>query len=112
MNVFFDTEFTGLHQRTTLISVGCVAEDGKQFYAELDDFDVSQLDDRLRENVIDHLWIRNPDDGPGTPRVPPYVDYCVGLRADVAHALAQWLSQWDSVEMWSDCLAYDLGIVL
>jgi hypothetical protein len=107
MKVFFDTEFTGLHQRTTLISIGCVADDGKQFYAELDDFDASQLDDWLQENVIDHLWTPrghpNPDDGP----IPPYVDYCVGLRADVASALAAWLAQWESVEMWSDCLAYD-----
>jgi DNA polymerase III epsilon subunit-like protein len=31
--IFFDTEFTGLHQKTTLISIGLVSECGKTFYA-------------------------------------------------------------------------------
>lgn len=43
MNIYFDTEFTGLHQNTTLISIGCVSEDNKTFYAELDDYDQSQV---------------------------------------------------------------------
>jgi hypothetical protein len=37
--VFFNTEFTGLHQNTTLISIGLVSECGKTFYAELTDYD-------------------------------------------------------------------------
>ena len=35
MNIFFDTEFTGLRKDTTLISIGMIAENGKTFYAEL-----------------------------------------------------------------------------
>ena len=31
MKLFFDTEFTGLHQATTLISLGIIAEDGRTF---------------------------------------------------------------------------------
>ena len=37
MKIFFDTEFTGLHKNTTLISIGLVAENGKKFYAEFND---------------------------------------------------------------------------
>lgn len=43
MNVFFDTEFTelivgiGVSSEARLISIGCVAEDGREFYAELSD---------------------------------------------------------------------------
>lgn len=33
--IFFDTEFTGLHQNTTLISIGLVSDEGERFYAEL-----------------------------------------------------------------------------
>ena len=33
MKIFFDTEFTGLHQHTTLISIGLVDEVGISFYA-------------------------------------------------------------------------------
>lgn len=37
MLVFFDTEFTGLHWEAKLVSIGLVAEDGHEFYAELSD---------------------------------------------------------------------------
>lgn len=52
MNLFFDTEFTGLHQNTTLISIGIVSECGKTFYAECLDFDESQVNEWIRENVL------------------------------------------------------------
>ena len=52
MKVFFDCEFTGLHQFTTLISIGCVTENSDVFYAELDDYNVSQVDEWVQENVI------------------------------------------------------------
>lgn len=52
MKVFFDTEFTGLHKNTTLISLGCVDENGRTFYAEFTDYDKSQVDDWINENVI------------------------------------------------------------
>ena len=53
--IFFDTEFTGLHQETTLISFGAISECGKTFYAEFTDFDYSQIDRWLKLNVIDNL---------------------------------------------------------
>jgi hypothetical protein len=40
MQVFFDTEFTSLNKNNShcyLISIGCVAQDGREFYAELSD---------------------------------------------------------------------------
>jgi len=100
--IFFDTEFTGLHQDTTLISIGMVSEDGQEFYAELDDFDLEQVDDWIKENVTNHLWIQNPD-----TVVPPDVEYLVGEEWFIINEVHTWLSQFDSIEMWSDCLAYD-----
>lgn len=102
MRIFFDTEFTGLHQRTTLISIGCMAEDGAQFYAELTDFGASQLDGWLHENVIAHLWTKHPD-----APISPDITYTTDVSIRVANKLRVWLSQWESVEMWSDCYAYD-----
>lgn len=55
MNLYFDTEFTGLRQNTTLISIGIVAENGEKFYAELIDFDWKQVDDWIKENVLDNF---------------------------------------------------------
>jgi uncharacterized protein YprB with RNaseH-like and TPR domain len=55
MNLFFDTEFTGLHKDTTLISIGCVLDNGNKFYAETTDYDINQVDDWIEKNVIANL---------------------------------------------------------
>lgn len=104
MKVFFDTEFTGLHQGTTLISIGCVSEDGHTFYAECADYDPSQVDEWIRKNVLANLTLGNQlglhgEDGPHWK--------VRGNRRIVARHLRSWLTQWGEVEMWSDCLAYD-----
>lgn len=104
MKIFFDTEFTGLHKNTTLISIGLVSEDNRIFYAELIDYDKSQLDDWLKENVIDNL-LYNKD-----------TDFCLyenknvylkGNKEKLKIELTKWLSNFDSIEIWSDCLSYD-----
>lgn len=100
--IFFDTEFTGLHQKTTLISIGLISECGKTFYAELTDYDKSQIDDWLQENVIKNLSLSSLDNQAFL--------HCWKLVSDsenVKEALAAWLFQFESVEMWSDCLSYD-----
>ena len=103
MKIFFDTEFTGLHQKTTLISIGLISECGKTFYAELTDYDESQIDDWLKENVIDSLYLESP-----TPYKTDFENQLVkGDTEEVRTYLKEWLSQFDSVEIWSDCLAYD-----
>ena len=102
--IFFDTEFTGLHQNTTLISIGLVSLCGKSFYAELTDYDKTQIDDWLQTNVIDNLLVKENSqaglDHPNTRIV-------IGTMASVKDYLTEWLSQFKAVEMWSDCLSYD-----
>lgn len=104
--IFFDTEFTGLHQQTTLISIGCVSECGQEFYAELTDYDQSQIDDWLQENVIDNLMGLQPLGKPNAPAILPNNCYCGNIKR-IAIDLSKWLSQFNQVEMWSDTLAYD-----
>ena len=55
MNIFFDTEFTGLHKNTTLISIGLISETGKTFYAEFTDYNNTQIDNWIENNVINNL---------------------------------------------------------
>lgn len=124
MKIFFDTEFTGLHKDTTLISIGIVSEDRRTFYAELNDYDESQVDDWVRDNVISNLEFSPPKEyAPGqwedeaymmskhVPDVPLTEQFNIELRGDtktVAAALKKWLEQFnDTIEVWSDCLAYD-----
>lgn len=103
MRVFFDTEFTGLHQETTLISIGCITEDGMEFYAELTDYDKAQVDTWIHENVIASLTCEGE-----SPSIYCYNPLIVrGDSAFIAARLREWLEGLGPVEMWSDCLAYD-----
>lgn len=125
--LFFDTEFTGLHQKTTLISIGIVSDGGKTFYAEFTDYDKSQIDDWLQKNVISNLlmtdkitascssWEHWESDKGGYENA---LDFelsdkdmsnfrCIGSSAMIKNRLEKWLSQFDEIQMWSDCLAYD-----
>lgn len=101
--VFFDSEFTGLHQNTTLISIGFISECGKTFYAEFTDYDKSQIDEWLQENVINNLHLPYPQPYK-TNLSKQEVRGCV---SDVKPYLTEWFNQFESVEIWSDCLAYD-----
>lgn len=100
--VFFDTEFTGLHQYTALVSIGLVAETGQTFYAELTDYDLLQVDDWLKENVISKLHLTEQDNA-------AYLKKWLlkGNVRELQDALKSWFSQFDKVEIWSDCLSYD-----
>lgn len=104
--VFFDTEFTGLHQKTTLISIGLISDCGKTFYAELTDYDQSQVDDWIRENVISKLTLENYDIDKD---YEPYANNVIikGNTESIEQALSHWLSNFEKVEIWSDCLSYD-----
>jgi hypothetical protein len=118
MKLYFDTEFTGLHKNTTLISIGLISDDGRSFYAELTDYDKSQVDNWLQTNVIDNLIMgseydnrndfyikhRHPMDAPEENQ------YSLQLRCDknvLKDELSKWLEQFDEIEVWSDCLSYD-----
>jgi len=104
--LFLDTEFTGLHQYTTLISIGIVAENGASFYAELTDYDETQVDDWLNENVIAHLKLQKTS--------TPYFEIkeetaweAKGDRQWVKEKLIAFLTQFEKIVFWSDHMAYD-----
>lgn len=59
MRYFIDTEFLEDGKTIELISIGIVAEDGREFYAENLDFDLSSASEWLKENVLPHLWRLN-----------------------------------------------------
>lgn len=109
--IFFDTEFTGLHQNATLISIGLIAETGQTFYAELTDYDKSQIDEWLQENVINNLTLdylkSNIENAGVTDTTDSNNIKYQGAKSHLKVELEKWFSQFDAVEMWSDCLAYD-----
>lgn len=55
INVYFDTEFTGLQQETDLLSIGCYTDNGEFFYAEILDYRSNLCTEWIKENVIKNL---------------------------------------------------------
>ena len=112
MKVFFDTEFTGLHKDTTLISIGLIDENGRTFYGEFSDYDESKCDNWIRENVIKHLkWSK---EGPVEDFVNIYANgwEAFGSKEYIKIVLTEWLSKYDNVELVSDCCHYDMVLFI
>lgn len=108
MKIFFDTEFTGLHKNTTLISIGLVSEDNRQFYAELIDYDENQCDSWIQENVVNHLYSKNWE-----IRENNYIsNYHIGGKYEIAKVLGNWFAQFDNVELVSDVCHYDMVLLI
>ncbi|WP_435018402.1 3'-5' exoribonuclease domain-containing protein [Tundrisphaera sp. TA3] len=55
MRIWFDTEFIEDGKAIDLMSIGLVAEDGRTYYAECEECDLSKASDWVRHNVIPHL---------------------------------------------------------
>ena len=98
MKLYFDFEFAGLYQDTTPISLGVVSNDNKMFYAEFDDYDHSRIDQWITTNVLKNLV---------TESTILDIPVIRGNREYIKNELTKWLSQFDSIEMWGDCMAYD-----
>ena len=63
MILFYDLEVTRLHQQTTPMSIGFVSYDGTRvFYAEFTDYDKSQMDHWLKENVVNRFILTDMSD--------------------------------------------------
>lgn len=114
--LFLDTEFTGLHKNTTLMSIGVISECGKSFYFELNDYDTRQVDIWINENVVknmiylDHIEKVSLNYKYRAVIVPiskniNFTGY--GNIHKLKHKFIDWLGQFEQVEIWSDCLSYD-----
>ena len=108
MKIFFDTEFTGLHKNTELISIGLIAENGNTFYGEITNYDKSQVDNWIQENVINNLKYNGHHIIEETKE-----SYEISMNfEDVSFALNKWLKQFDEVEWVSDVCHYDMVLLI
>lgn len=114
--IFFDTEFTGLQQNTALISIGMVSQQGFTFYAEFSDYNKEQVTPWISENVVSKLTLDKKLQC--NTKVDKVISVQVyGNTEYIALELCRWLNQFrrydeevhqfERIEMWSDCLAYD-----
>lgn len=95
MLIFLDTEFTDFVD-TDLISIGLVAEDGREFYAELVDYRQETCSDFVRE-VVKPLLKQHPTRVEGT-------------QWEVARALGEWLKPYDNGDLHCATICYDYNL--
>lgn len=112
MNLYFDTEFTGLHKNTTLVSIGIAAENGKKFYAEFSDYDESQCDDWIKENVLKHTILRGNDTLAARLGEDDDTTVVLGSKTDIRYELGEWLKQFDEAQFVSDVCHYDMVLLI
>lgn len=91
MNYFLDTEFLEDGTTIELISIGIVAADGREFYAEVD------LPQETWERVYAHEWL--------VDNVVPGLDGMVSSRQDIADDIQRFVTGKPS--FWGWCSAYD-----
>jgi hypothetical protein len=105
--IFFDTEFTGLHKITTLLSIALVCEDGHSFYAEFTDYDTLQINSWLEQNVLSKMTLNDYD----FARDYKPDEKLVEVRGDtelIRQTMTSWLDDRNAdIEMWGDVNHWD-----
>lgn len=109
--IFFDTEFSGLHQQAYLLSLAFVPLEGPWFYAVFTDADLEPLRKSKfhRENTLPHL-----DLTPSQQQALPAGTYVRSSREKVVAALTEYLATFaapdpkkKTLAVWADVPAYD-----
>jgi len=104
--IFLDTEFTGLHQNSTLISLALIAESGEEFYAEFNDFNKKQITEWLTINVMSNCFLNETNQSNDLNKMQ-----IKGDKDEIKSALIIWLNQFgetkNSIQIWADVPHYD-----
>jgi hypothetical protein len=90
---FLDTEFYEDGQTIDLISIGVVADDGREFYAVNRDARLDRVSDWVRAHVL--------------PQLPPYSDAAWCSRALIRDKLQAFVLPNPSPEIWAYYADYD-----
>jgi hypothetical protein len=110
MQYFLDTEFIEDGKTIDLISIGLVADDGREYYAVSNQFNPSKASDWVLENVLAPMgigkngWIGTPD------LLSP--SQCEHWRAqrnrkEIAQDIVEFVSSDDSPKFWGEWCSYD-----
>ena len=112
MVLFYDFEMTGLHKNTTPISLGIVSEDGKKFYAEFTDYDESQCNDWIKENVVKNLKLAGMGVGVSDTDENPPLRNVMGDKRYIRQEANEWLRQFNKIQFVSDVCHYDFVLLI
>lgn len=106
MKYFIDTEFAEKPCQIDLISLAIVAEDGREFYAESSEFDYSQANEWVKQNVVPQLWHLQADKSKYNAWIRDRG--CGGLlsRTEIAREVRLFIGD-DKPEFWGYYADYD-----
>ncbi len=112
MRYFYDTEFIEDGRHIDLISIGMVAEDGRQYYAVNRDMPIRKIRKHkwLMENVVPSLPKGHGDQRIHMPKrwLFHYADYRVKPRTVIADEVMNFIrAGGPDVELWANYGAYD-----
>ena len=98
MRYFYDTEFIEDGRTIELISIGVVAEDGREYYAVSTEFDPERAGNWVRANVL--------------PKLPPPASQLWRSRRQIREELEEFFGvsnvpSADPIELWAWVGAYD-----
>lgn len=114
MNLYFDTEFTGLKKNTNFISIGIVAENGKKFYAENNSMTsmIPTLDPWIKDNVIKNTIIGGNTKLEESIINDPSITTVIRYMSVIRYQLDKWLKRFGEVQFVSDVCHYDFVLLI
>lgn len=116
MKIFYDSEFTGLHKDTTLISIALVDEEGRSLYAEFNDYDPKQVDEWIEENVLENtINLRRSNNikiKHDMQTLYPTCKFLFGSKKTLRQPVLDWISKYDEIELVSDVGHYDVILLI
>lgn len=97
MRYWYDTEFIENGETIDLLSIGIVAEDGREFYAQT----IRAQNYKQNPSLCRHDWVRE--------NVVPHLNYTGTARADLAVQLLEFCDRekYGDPEFWGYYSAYD-----
>jgi hypothetical protein len=113
MKVFFSIDRAGTCPDMALVSIGCISENGKSFYAEVDSFGGYVSDEYVRENISLRLKFFHTDNRTlnfDEFRINNLDTEVFGSYEFIEKRISLWLYTLShdkaAIEMWSDRPAY------
>lgn len=108
MRYFLDTEFIEDGKTIDLISIGIVAEDGRELYLQNDECDLSKANEWVKTNVIMRLWNREPYAGYHNP-VLRVENTCWRTRKELVTEILAFID--NKPEFWGYYADYDWVVI-
>ena len=112
MRYFLDTEFIEKRDSLTLISIGIVSEDEREYYAISNEYEYDQTSDWVKQNVIVPMY-KSFESDPNNQSISSFHNIysfhkAIGKNRDtIAEEIVQFVGNDKNIEFWGYFADYD-----